>query len=499
MDAGFSIMDLPDDAIGKIVDKWDVSDYVPFDPSHVQMNVSDGDNGDDDETREAKRAQLLVIKKAQYEALTEATIHENAQALNAFRATCSKFCDEYRAKARALQIKLWIQKGPAVAGGGRLRLRPGVANSGGAALTLNSKTSIDNRAVHDYVYLDFDNAKLERKESCVYKPEWTSMYDAVFTYSNRLLFNLSTSKHDIVRELKCMIGRKIHSDGDGVEDEFHSLFKGYGLAKASIKEFDVELRHRAATTHRGYYFDQGHDTQTDIAYTVRFHAKFKLPGGDTFGAIGKMTPAYPDAFDTNGHNHNINPMLWRHAMEKRLKKTDAMPPVLHLVTYERIGIIPKWLELERAVKAKVEHQDDQQSELAKEELRKRRRMDDTVVMTRFEKAVLRHKAAKYDNGGASKAPAADSRWYEQFQDGRNAHQRAHELETSVAQLTSRAEAAEKACNALQARLDQANEKLGKRANVHFKQDMREARAEGRGHEVGWYAWAEQFNPERRGC
>jgi hypothetical protein len=123
-------MDLPDDAIGKIVDKWDVSDYVPFDPSHVQMNVSDGDNGDDDETREAKRAQLLVIKKAQYEALTEATIHENAQALNAFRATCSKFCDEYRAKARALQIKLWIQKGPAVAGGGRLRLRPGVANSG---------------------------------------------------------------------------------------------------------------------------------------------------------------------------------------------------------------------------------------------------------------------------------------------------------------------------------------------------------------------------------
>jgi hypothetical protein len=499
MDAGVFIMDLPDDAIGKIVDKWDVPDYVPFDPNHVQMNVSDDDNDDDDEARETKRSQLLVIKHTQYEALVEATVRENAQVLNAFRATCSKFCDEYRAKARALQIKLWIQKGPTVAGGGRLRMHPSVVTPAGAALTLNSKTSIDNRAVHDYVYLDFDNAKLERKESCIYKPEWRSMYAAVFTYSNRLLFDLSTSKHDIVRELKCMIGRKIHRDGDGVEGEFHSLFKGYGLTTAPIKEFDIELRHHDATTYRGHYFEPGFDTPTDIAYTVRFTAKFKLPGGATFVAIGKMTPACPFAFDMNKYNHRINPMLWRHAMEKRLKKTNAMSPVLHLVTYERIGIIPKWLQLERAVKAKVEHQDDQQSEVVKEELRKRRRMDDTVVMTRFEKAVLRHKAAKYDNGGASKAPAADSRWYEQFHDGQNAHQRARELETSVTKLTSRAEAAEKERDALQVRLDQANEKLGERADVHFKQDMREARAEGRGHEVGWYAWAEQFNPERRGC
>ena len=188
---------------------------------------------------------------------------------------------------------------------------------------------------------------------------------------------------------------------------------------------------------------------------------------------------------------NVRPQLPVPSRSGALKKSDALPHVLHLVTYERIGIVPKWLELERAVKAKLEHENDQQSEM-----RKRRRMDDTVVMTRFEKAVLRHKAAKYDNGGAAKAPANDRPWYEQFLAGQNAHKRACELETSVAELTSRAEAAEKARDALQARLDQANKKLAERADVRFKQDVREARADGRDHEIAMYAWAEQFNPER---
>ena len=488
------IMDLDEDVLGQLVDQWNVPDYVPFDPNSVQVDVSDDD---DDETREAKRDQLLVIKQAQYEALIEATIFENAQALNVFRSTCSKFCDNYRTKAHALQLKLWIQRGPTVAGGRRLRMR--TLPSKDLLCRLNTKTSTENRAVHDYVYLDFDNVRLESKELCEYKPEWSSMRDAVFTFSNRLHFELSTSKHDIVRELKRMIGRKIHRDGDGVEDEYHSLFKGYGLTKAPVHEFDIRLVHSDAGTHYGSYNDPGYDTPTDIAYTIGFNLKFKLPGGDTFCAVGKMTPAYTDAFDVDDRNHLAHGVLWRDAMQKKLKEYNALPHVLHLVTYDMICIRPRWVEIERAVKAHVEYEEDVEREIVKEVACKRRRMDDTVVMTRFEKAALRHKAAKYDNACTETANAAkNADWVAQFARGQEKQLRERQLEATVANLTNRAKAAENACNALQARLDQANKKLDERADARFEKDVLEARAEGRGDDIAMYAWAEEFNPNR-GC
>ncbi len=276
-------------------------------------------------------------------------------------------------------------------------------------------------------------------------------------------------------QLKNMIGHEVHHL-DEFDDEFYSLFTGYGLTEAPIQEFYARVVHCDAKTHHGsHHDDRRHNTETDIAYCVRFHAEFKLPGDATFVAIGKMTPVTLTDFSVGGYHPTQNAEGWRHAMMKRLEVTDMLRrPVLHLVTYEQIKIVPKWLELERAVKAKFE--DDHS------------RMDDTVVMTRFEKAVLRHKAAKYDNGGVAKA-----------QDNQNARKRMRELETSVAELTSRAKAAEKERDALQARLDQANKKLVERADVRFKQDVREARADGRGDQVAIYAWAEEFNPERCGC
>ena len=197
MDAGFPMMDLPYDVIEKI-GNWDVPEYVPaddkykydYDKKNVDIEELKPDPNDDNETRNAKIDKWNAIvdeRRSNHNAVYESMIQESASALNAFRATCTDFCDAYRAKARELQIKFWIQKGPAIQDSLRLLMEP---KSGGAVLELNNKASKENRLVRDYAFLDFENVRLEQNEVSNYKPEWTSMRDAAFTYSNRLVFDL---------------------------------------------------------------------------------------------------------------------------------------------------------------------------------------------------------------------------------------------------------------------------------------------------------------------
>ena len=144
--------------------------------------------------------------------------------------------DTFRPKARHLAFELWIQKGPTVQGGGRLRMVKS-PSSGELNYTLEEECSQeqDPRAVHDFVYLDMCKLRMVDKS-------WTELTTDSGTdlcCTSQLHYDLLTDKHDIVNELQQVFGHTVQEEDEGVKDEFHSLFDAYGLKNATIEAFDI--------------------------------------------------------------------------------------------------------------------------------------------------------------------------------------------------------------------------------------------------------------------
>ena len=299
-----------------------------------------------------------------------------------------------------------------------------------------------------------------------------------------------------MNELQQVFGHTVQEEDEGVKDEFHSLFDAYGLKNATIETFDIVPIKKSPTVHRhGLSMTPG-CMPPDVSTAFKFKAKFKLSSA-SFYVWGTMCNTHDSLFDVDGVDFTTRPNAWRWAMDEKLENYTDMDHVLHTVSYNKWSIVPKWVEdaqeATKEAEAKAEYEEDYAREEAKALAHERRQMGDTVVMTRFDKAALMHKAAKCDHLQAE---------LDALRERTNAQESMHNA--VVQDLDTKTRHAQESALRMKGELANARVLLRKAETERVNEVCRQAMPT----DHGWpdnvsakraracYAWAEAFNPDR---